>query len=335
MNLSFKILPFVFFCIILIEGCRPKDESCQLDDAILEAGDDVNIERLEGLFYEASSESEILYLLEEYSVFAAKFLQQEAYESKEVLAKDLWVTNQDTLMQELYSEVKKEFQSLEDLERELNQAFAYIKYHFPDFKAPKVYTFLTGFNVDLYVSEEMIVIGLDYYLPKTHKFQPPELPQYITDRYESEYIVPMIATAISSRYNAVDLSQSTLVADMIFYGKAYHFVKSVMPCIADEFIIGYSSEEIAACYANEEFIWTHFVENDLLYTTNPFEIRKYTGEAPATDEISPDAPGRVGRWLGWNIVDDFRFNNGMSLDELMQEKDADRIFRQSGYKPRR
>ncbi|MDX5479987.1 MAG: gliding motility lipoprotein GldB, partial [Cyclobacteriaceae bacterium] len=76
-------------------------------------------------------------------------------------------------------------------------------------------------------------------------------------------------------------------------------------------------------------------ENDLLFKTNPFEIRKYIGEAPTTDEISPDAPGRIGRWLGWNIVDDYRFNNQLSLPELMLEADTEKIFRRSGYKPRR
>lgn len=121
---------------------------------------------------------------------------------------------------------------------------------------------------------------------------------------------------------------------MIYYGKAYHFTKSILPCVSDEFIIGYTSEEIASCYANEEFIWSHFVENDLFFETNPFEIRKYTGEAPSTDEISPDAPGRLGRWIGWNVVDDYRFNNKFSLEELMMEADAEKIFRQSKYKPR-
>lgn len=125
-----------------------------------------------------------------------------------------------------------------------------------------------------------------------------------------------------------------MLAEMLFYGKAYHFTKSVLPCVADDFIIGYTTEEVEACFANEEFIWSHFIENDLLYETNPFEIRKYTGEAPATDVISQDAPGRVGRWLGWNIVDDYRFNNDVSLDELMGLDDAEKLFRQSGYKPR-
>jgi uncharacterized protein YjaZ len=76
------------------------------------------------------------------------------------------------------------------------------------------------------------------------------------------------------------------------------------------------------------------VENELLYETNPFELRKYVGEAPFTDAISTKAPGRLGRWLGWNIVEDYVVNNEISLSDLMAEADAEKIFRQSGYRPR-
>src|SRR5690606_40527333 len=88
----------------------------------------------------------------------------------------------------------------------------------------------------------------------------------------------------------------------------------MLPCTSYEYIIGYTEKEIADSYANEELIWSHFIENQLLFETNAFVIRKYTGEAPFTDEISMDAPGRLGRWIGWNIVDDYRFNNNLSIN---------------------
>jgi gliding motility-associated lipoprotein GldB len=320
--------------LFLLPSCDNTKEACQLDENILNIPLKLSIVRLEKQFYTASTEEEFLFLLEEYPDFAKDYLEIESYESKQQLANELLLINQDTLIQKLYAEVQKNYPDINQLEKDLSHALAYIKYYFPDFNIPKVYTFLTGFSNDLYISDEMIVIGLDYFLPKEHEFQPIDLPRYIADRYDREYIVPMVVTAISSKYNKVDPKQNTLLAEMIFYGKAYHFAKSILPCTSDDFIIGYTSEEVAACFANEEFIWSHFIENDLLYETNPFEIRKYTGEAPATDVISQDAPGRVGRWLGWNIVDDYRFNNDISLDELMEVEDAEKLFRQSGYKPR-
>ncbi|RZS95189.1 gliding motility lipoprotein GldB [Cecembia calidifontis] len=325
----------LFLMLIFSFSCQKKGQECVLDNEILAIEIDFELERLEDKFFQARTEDEFLLLLETYPEFAKNYLQVGQYPSKDELVEELMFVNQDSLMVELYEEVKKNFSDFSDLEEKLKTAFKHIKYYYPEFKVPKVYTFVTGFGSDIYLDRDILVIGLDYYLPFEHRFQPPDLPQYITKRYQKDYLVPMVVMAISSQFNKTDMSQNTLLAEMIYYGKAYHFTKSILPCTPDEFIIGYTQEEVAACFANEEMIWSHFVENDLLFTTNPFEIRKYIGEAPFTDAISPDAPGRLGRWLGWNIVDDYRFNNKFSLQEVMMESDTEKIFRQSGYKPRR
>lgn len=319
---------------LFLVSCKKSPETCQLDEDILDQDLEVNITRLEEAFFEAHDKETILRLFEAHPKFAERMLFIDSYASPEELADEILLANEDSLMRELYQEVMNNFSDVGKLEKDLENAFKYIKYYFPEFNVPKVYTFVSGFASDIYIDQDILVIGLDYYLPETHRFQPPDLPLYIAKRYQEDYIVPNVVTAISAVFNETDMRESTLLAEMIYYGKAYHFTKSILPCTSDKYIIGYTEEEIAACFANEEFIWAHFVEEDLFFETNPFEIRKYTGEAPATDEISPDAPGRIGRWLGWNIVDDYRFNNKFSLPELMMERNADKIFRQSGYKPR-
>lgn len=323
--------------LILIAGfsCKEKPASCKLSEEILQVPLEVNINRMETELFEAQSKDQISWMLEAHPEFAQDYLQEDLYESREALVTDLFRISQDTSIRELIGEVLIHFEDISGIETELENALKYISYHFPDFKVPKIYTFVSGFNIDLYVNEEIIVIGLEYFLPADHRFQPPDLPRYITRRYQKEYIVPTILVALSSKFNETNLEDNTLLAEMIYYGKAYHFVKTMMPCTPDEYIIGYSNEEIQASYANEELIWSHFIENKLLFETNPFEIRKYTGEAPFTDAISMEAPGRIGRWIGWNIVDEYRFNNSLTINELMKEKNADLIFRQSGYRPNR
>ncbi|OYX10690.1 MAG: gliding motility lipoprotein GldB [Algoriphagus sp. 32-45-6] len=275
-----------------------------------------------------------MFLLEKYPDFARDYLQADQYVSRDTLAADLIRIHQDSALRVLYDSVQVEFADISDIEQDLENAFKYIRHYYPNFQVPKVYTFVSGFNSDLVVTEDMIVIGLDFYLPADHSFQP-DLARYMAVRYEREYLVPMIVLAISSRYNVVNPAENTLLSEMIYYGKAYHFVKAIMPCTSDQYIIGYTPEEISECWSNEEFIWSHFVENELLYETNPFEIRKYIGEAPFTDAISTKAPGRLGRWLGWNIVDDYQANQKVDLPILMMEADPEMVFRQSGYRPRR
>jgi gliding motility-associated lipoprotein GldB len=327
-------IAFLIPILILAFACGKKNQSCQLDPKILDQDIDLSITRLEDEFFGANSVKDYLFLLDKHPEFAELYLQESMYFSPDSLAASLLEVHQDSGLRVLYYSVKVEFADISDIEIDLKNAFKSIKYYFPDFKIPKVYTFVSGFNSDLVVTDDMIVIGLDYYLPEDHTFQP-DIARYMAVRYERQYLVPMIVLAISSRYNITDPTNNTLLSEMMYYGKAYHFVKAIMPCTSDQYIIGYTQEEIAECFENEEFIWAHFVENELLYQTNPFEIRKYIGEAPFTDAISTKAPGRLGRWLGWNIVDDYQASQDVNLAVLMMEWDVEKIFRQSGYRPRR
>lgn len=330
-----KLLRLSFFslAILLLFSCEKKSEECKLDQEILDQNIDLKITRLEDEFFQAKTSEDFEFLIEKYPDFAEGYLGRSLYASPDSLISELLAIHQDSAMNVLYDSVKVNFQDITDTETDLENAFKYIKHYFPEFQIPKVYTFISGFNSDLILTEDMIVIGLDYFLPPTHSFQP-DLPRYMAERYDRPYIVPMIVTALSSQFNQINPQDNTMLAEMIYYGKAYHFTKAIMPCTSDQYIIGYSEEEIAECYANEEYIWAHFVENELLYETNPFDITKYIGEAPFTDAISTKAPGRLGRWLGWNIVDDYQFNQDVTLPELMGNANAEEIFRQSGYRPR-
>lgn len=330
-SISYFFTKLLFICLLF--SCGKSEEVCELDLEILSTPIDFSLERLEDDFFEAKTPEDFFYLIEKYPDFADNYLQRDLYLSEDSLVADLIRIHQDTVMNDLYQAVRTEYADFDPIVTELENAFKYISYHFPEFKVPKVYTFVSGFNSDLMITEDMIVIGLDYFLPPSSEFQP-ELPRYMAERYDRNHLVPMIITALSSQFNMINREDNTLLAEMIYYGKAYHFTKAILPCTPEEYIIGYTEDELVETYSNEEFIWSHFVENELLYETNPFEIRKYLGEAPFTDAISTKAPGRLGRWLGWNIVDDFQFKESISLPELMENSDASEIFRLSGYRPR-
>ncbi|WP_339875023.1 gliding motility lipoprotein GldB [uncultured Algoriphagus sp.] len=334
MRISSSRFLYLPFLLILAFACGKKNESCELSPEILDQNLTVKIKRLEQDFFGAESIEEFKFLFEENPEFTKEYLQMDLYGSSDSLAFELLAIHQDSSMRVLFDSVEVAFNDFSDVEKDLENAFKAIKYYFPQFKVPKVYTFVSGFNSDLIVTDDLIVIGLDYFLPPTHTFQP-ELPRYMAVRYDRPYIVAMIVMAISARFNETNPQDSRLLAEMIYYGKSYHFTKAIMPCISDQYIIGYTPEAIRESFENEELIWSHFVENELLYETNPFEIRKYVGEAPFTDAISTKAPGRLGRWLGWNIVDDYQFNQDVPLDVLMAEPDAEKIFRESGYRPRK
>ncbi|WP_226389713.1 gliding motility lipoprotein GldB [Penaeicola halotolerans] len=326
----------IALCIILlINACKQDTDSCLPGEEITSIPVDVKIKRLEQTVSKLSEKDEFADFLASHPLFAERFLSIDAYDSKDELLDNMVALSSDPYMDTLFQEVNRVYPNLDQLEDELTLAFQHVKYYFPDFQVPEVYTFVTGFGSDLYLDEEILVIGLDYFLGPGAKYKVPNLPEYMASRYAAPYIVPMIMQALSQRYNQVDPAQETLLAEMIFYGKAYHFTKAMIPCTPDSLIIGYTDQQVADVVVNEELIWSYFVENQLIFSDNPTEITKFVGERPGTFEISPECPGRIGRWLGWNIVDQYVLNEeAFEVSDVMAESDAEKIFRLSKYRPR-
>jgi len=215
----------------------------------------------------------------------------------------------------------------------LKQSFQQIAKLYPQFQAPQVKFMVTGFTGnDLYISDTLIVIGLDYFGGPRAKYRP-DVYDYQLQRYQKEYIVPSILFFMSNKYNHVNASDRTLLADMIGYGKGFEFVKQVMPDAADSLILGYSEESLRRTYNSQGDIWAFFVTNKLLYETTDLKKQKFIGERPFTIEIGNEVPGGIARWLGWRIVSRYMAENPkITLPELMKNENAGNILQASGYK---
>jgi len=120
---------------------------------------------------------------------------------------------------------------------------------------------------------------------------------------------------------------------MITWGKTYYFLEKVLPCTPDSILIGYTPAEMDMVQNNEKLIYAKFVNDKLFYITNHLEKRRYAEERPFIPEISEKCPGRVARYLGWQMVRAYAKKTGKDLPAIMAEKDAQVIFQQSGYKP--
>lgn len=289
---------------------------------------------MEKPLFEANSRDEIKVFLKENELFAQKFLQAAEYPSDSILAEQLWQLSQDPHLDTLYRESQQIFPDLSSWEEQFATAFSYIKHYYPEFQPPVIYTIVSGFGTDLLVTEEMIVIGLDFFLGPEATFRPQEVPQYILRRYAPEYAVPGALLLLSSRFNQTDASDKSMLAEMIYYGKSYYFVDFALPEVPDSVIIGYTAEEIAGVTENKTLIWNHFLKNELLFDTNQMIKKKYLEERPKTLEVGDKAPGRIGVWVGWDLVKTFMAKKeDLNLRQLMEIQDARAIFNEAKYNP--
>jgi hypothetical protein len=234
-------------------------------------------------------------------------------------------------------ETNKVFGDQSQLKKEFEQAFANLQHYYPEVTLPKIQTVITGFDSDLFISDTLIIVGLDYYLGKGAKYRP-NMYEYILQQYIPQNIVPsvMLLYGIDARINATNMSDRTVLADMIAYGKSFYFAKRMLPCTPDSILMNYSRKEIEGARGNQDLIWFRLVEDKILYSTAQQDKQHYLGQRPKTVEVGPECPGRIGQWLGWQIVNSYRKSNEeISLQDLMKMSDADRLFKESRYKANR
>jgi hypothetical protein len=239
----------------------------------------------------------------------------------------------DTLLQETH----RVFGNGQSLQDEFAQAYTNLNYYYPGYSPPRIQTLISGLETDLFVTDTAIYIGLDYFLGQGAKFRPNDMYDYILRRYTKHFIVPsvMLLTGVDSRFNKTNSEDKTVLAEMITYGKAYYFAKRMLPCVSDTLLMGYSAGEWEGSMAHENLIWSRLVQDEVLYSTNHIIKQRFLAERPRTLEVGEDCPGRIAQWIGWRIVEKFMAENPeITLPQLMAISDAQRIFKESGYKPR-
>ncbi|MEO9965962.1 MAG: gliding motility lipoprotein GldB [Reichenbachiella sp.] len=323
----------VILLILGLPACE--GTKCTEENRYEKVSVDLKVERLEDQLSDLKDVDDVLRLFQQNRVMADYFLDANQYPNDTILAKRLFRLLQQPSIDTLMMDTKSYYSDFDQNVKELTSAYQFIKSNYPNQEVPKIQTIITGFYNDMYISDSLIVIGLDYFSGENGRYFPNDIPRYIVKRYMKESLAPIVLSFVSNEFNLADQTHGTLLADMVNLGKSYYFVEQALPCKADSLIIGYSSKEMEAVLKNQEVIWANLIENELLYETSHYLKNKIIGERPNIAEISENCPGRVGGWIGWQIVRRYMDQNpDVSFTDLMAERDAHKMFQQSGYKPR-
>lgn len=250
----------------------------------------------------------------------------------------IWIQKlTDTLQNQLENEVLKTFPDDDALRNSLVPLFQHIKYYFPKFETPLVVT--TTSDVDyrnnIILTDSLLIIGLDTYLGSDHRFYE-GIDRYITKEMKPSQIEPDVAETYANQYIKPP-SRSSFLGQIVYYGKQLYLKDIWLPKISDAEKIGYTEEECKWAEENEEYMWRYFVENELLYSTDPKLGTRFINPAPFSKfylEIDNESPGMLGRYLGWKIVRAYMERNNTKVQQLMIT-DADEIFKNSNYKPKK
>lgn len=255
-----------------------------------------------------------------------------------------------TLSQNLFDTINIVFKDTREMEKQFQEAFRYIKYYYPQYKVPAVYTVAGpmdalaqsdyGLTPD-FLRPGLMGISLQFYLGKDFSvYQDPFFiqnvaPLYRSRRFSKEYI---IADAMQLVVNDLFPDQSSgkpLIEQMVEKGKQWYLLDKFLPTTPDSVKTGYTKLQLDWCSKNEGMIWAYIYKNEDLQSLNPAVLQTYIGEAPFTQGMPQDySPGNIGQWIGWQIVKKFaEKNSGLKPEEIMKTA-ATKIIEEAKYKPK-
>jgi len=312
----------LIFLLLLLSSC---DKKSKIEKEVEEIPIAIKVERFDKIFYESPVEN------------LQKIKHQFPYFFSAETPDSVWVNKmKNPLYRELYSEVQKKYSNFDKVNSDLKSLFQHIKYYFPKTKTPKVITLISEMdyqNKAIY-TDSLVLISLDLYLGKNHKFY--EFPEYLKQNFEQNQIMPDIVSSFSHRIIPFGNNRN-LLSQMIYSGKQLYLKELLLPEISDAEKIGYTPEQITWCQENESYMWRYFMQEQLLYSSDSKLPSRFINTAPFSKfylEIDNESPGRVGTWIGWQIVRSYMNNNDVNLQQLLQ-MDPIEIFQNSKYKPKK
>ncbi len=316
----YKIGFFIFILSLGVVSC--KKETKGVDVSHLQSN--VKIVRFEQIFADANEKT-----------FPAIKSKYKMFFPDGRTDNDWLAYKNDTIFQELYTESQKTFGNFKVQKKALESVFKHVKYYYPNFKDPEVYTIISNLDVENQViyADSILLISLDTYLGKS-KIYYADSPVYVQKNFEPQRIPIDVATAIAYK-TSPEIPYRMFIERIIAYGKLKYAVQQFLPEYSEAEIMGYADEQIQWAKNNEYPMWQYFMEKEYLFNSEKDLQRRFMDVAPFSKfYIATDAesPGQIGIWLGLQIVKSYMTYNQVSLPEMLATAPID-IFNKSKYKP--
>lgn len=241
---------------------------------------------------------------------------------------------QDEMMQKVHLDIETNFSNFETEEQEtFVDMFKHLKYHIPTAPMPKqIVTYNSAFNYGVISTENQIGLGLDMYLGEHNEvIERLGFPQYIKAKMSKEYMAVDVAHSWLMTNVLGEDRGDDFLDQMIYFGKLRYLIDAMLPDQEDHYKIRYTKEEYDFALASEYDIWLFIMDMQWVYTTDLKVLVRFFDEAPTTVGID-GSPGRIGQFIGWQIVRQYmNENEDVTVEDLVKETNYGKILKY--YKP--
>lgn len=245
------------------------------------------------------------------------------------------------LLWKIYEDAVKQYQNIDKYEKTLTEASNRLTEYLPKTNLPQFAMHVSGFKENIIFTEDNIIsISIDKYLGKNYNdyqgfFKDYQLQQMQPQMIVRDYLKAYLYTINEEEEIVADdgrKSSPNLLSRMIHEGKQLYILSVLLPDYTDSDLIGYTSQQIDWCKENENAMWQLFTKQNRLFSSDYQPIVNYIEDAPYTAGFSTDSPGRVGQWMGWQIVKAYMKKTDASVEQLLASSSQD-ILKGSRYNP--
>lgn len=241
---------------------------------------------------------------------------------------------------DMYLQSQEVFKDLDKQAAEVKHGLQYVHHYFPAYRLPvKLITFIGPINsYGNIIAANTLAVGLQLYMGRNYAMYQSDIgqqmyPLFISRRFEAAYIpVNCMKNIIDDMFPNSSMGKP-LIEQMVEAGKRMYVLDHLLPSLPDSIKTGYTQQQLEGCYASEKNIWSFFLQNDLLFSTDPNMTRDYLTDGPNTQALGKESPGNIGQFVGTQIVAKWMDKNpSISLEVLMRTPPR-KIFDESKYKP--
>ena len=337
-------------CIVLIicmgcTGCKKKNTSVDVAKPTLTAEQvkkaknvEIKILRYEQDLFSMDKNNMAEGFKALYGKYPENIIANGAWENTEMIQSMKGYLN-DPVIQEIYKDTQVQFADLSGLKSQLKSAMSIYLTHFPNDNVPDFCTLVSGINFEIpqvFGYENTIFICLDMYLGKDYKhYGQAGMPKYIAARCDKKYMATDCFSKALVYRHLPDKTLVTLLDNMVDAGKKMFFTQTMFPNTPPEVILCYSKEQYQWAVEHESAIWHTLIEKNMVYNNSEDIIRRMIDETPFTRDFGNDSPGRLGVFIGFQIVQSYmKAHPEITLGELLRMTDSQKILKESGYKPK-
>lgn len=223
----------------------------------------------------------------------------------------------DSVVSKIYEDTQREYADMSGIEAELAMMSARYRKLFPNGRKYIFQSHISAFKMPIVTMDSLISVSIDCYMGADYPLYRERYHEYELPAHARECLLPDVGEVMLR--NAMLTTQNSLLEYMIYEGIVAHLLCALLDDDSVTTALRYTAEQEAWCVANEKKIWSTIVERGDLFTYDKVVIGKYINPAPFTSTINQDSPARVGRWVGWRIVQQYMERQGLTAEELVAD----------------